>query len=65
MAVLIKDLGFLKQYRVSISKGFQKIVLPSILFDRNQIKLWWPRGYGKQQLYQIQVKRLTYTPFNA
>ena len=58
LSVLIKQLGMLKQYHISLSKGYQKVLLPPITIDTDQIKLWWPRGYGNQQLYQIQVRKL-------
>ena len=45
-----------KQEKVlPLQSRIQKVLLPAIEVCENCVELWWPRGYGKQALYQAYV----------
>ena len=43
---------------IKLSQGLQKVSLPVMRFtEKDKIKLWWPSGYGKPNLYALKVKK--------
>lgn len=42
---------------IKLSRGLQKVSLPVMSFtSKDDVKPWWPRGYGKPNLYTVKVK---------
>ena len=42
---------------IKLSQGLQKVSLPVMTFtEKDEIKPWWPHGYGKPNLYALKVK---------
>ena len=43
---------------IKLSQGLQKVSLPVMTFtEKDEIKPWWPHGYGKPNLYALKVKK--------
>ena len=43
---------------IKLSQGLQKVSLPVMRFtEKDEIKPWWPNGYGKPNLYALKVKK--------
>ena len=43
---------------IKLSQGLQKVSLPVMTFtEKDEIKPWWPNGYGKPNLYALKVKK--------
>lgn len=41
---------------IKLSQGLQKVSLPVMSFtSKDEVKPWWPRGYGKPNLYTLKV----------
>ena len=41
---------------IKLSQGWQKISLPVMSFTtKDNVKPWWPKGYGKPNLYTVKV----------
>lgn len=41
---------------IKLSQGIQKISFPEMLFtEKDNIRPWWPQGYGKPNLYTVKV----------
>ncbi|KAJ7385973.1 hypothetical protein OS493_012305 [Desmophyllum pertusum] len=41
---------------IKLRQGLQKVSLPVMSFTgKDDVKLWWPRGYGKPYLYTVKV----------
>lgn len=41
---------------IKLQRGLQKVSLPVLSFTgKDDVKLWWPRGYGKPYLYTVKV----------
>lgn len=44
---------------IKLSQGIQKISFPEMLFtEKDNIRPWWPQGYGKPNLYTVKVLTL-------
>ena len=44
---------------IKLSHGIHKISFPEMLFtEKDDIKPWWPQGYGKPNLYTVKVLNL-------
>lgn len=56
----LPELSISKEIPVtSLKKGQQKVVLPALNFtEKDEIKAWWPRGYGSQTLYTVKVQKI-------
>lgn len=45
-----------QKHSIKLSQGLQKVSLPVMSFtEKDDIKTWWPRGYGKPNLYAVKV----------
>ena len=41
---------------VKLSLGLQEISFPKLSFtEEDNVLVWWPQGYGKQNLYTVEV----------
>ncbi|XP_068702128.1 beta-mannosidase-like [Montipora foliosa] len=44
------------KFALKLSQGLQRVSLPVMTFSKkDDVKAWWPRGYGKQSLYTVKV----------
>ena len=58
---VIATFGFnssLKERKIHLYPESQKIKLGSLQIEDHLVELWWPRGYGKQILYDAHVSTL-------
>lgn len=52
----LPQLGYSLKLALKLPQGLQKVKVPVMKFsEKDDVKLWWPRGYGKQNLYVIEV----------
>ena len=58
---VIATVGFnnsFKERKIYLYPESQKIKLGSLQIKDHLVELWWPRGYGKQILYDAHVRIL-------
>lgn len=52
----LPQMSHYKELRVKLSQGLQRVSLPVMSFtEKDDIKPWWPQGYGKPNLYAVEV----------
>ena len=46
---------------LKLSQGLQRVNLPVMTFsEKDDVKPWWPQGYGEQNLYAIKVNMVNH-----
>lgn len=51
----IQELGYEVSASIPLDKKEQEVVV-KVPIDKNNIRLWWPNGYGEQKMYELKVE---------
>ena len=55
----LPQLGHSLKLALKLFQGLQKVKVPVMKFsEKDDVKPWWPQGYGKQNLYAVKVNFL-------